>query len=334
MTVVHAPPLEKRQPLIRGFGCHVPTQKMSFVQAALLMEKDMHTARQHIYGETGSYFARKAKLIEGRFAEHMRRAAGERERMFNVGYEPGRKFIYPGLPVDFAISIDHAILDVIELMADCRHVAMTGSCCAGHPSELIGNPYLEGAMEDPRFAAETRDRHAFEEGILTSNLSPHFRVMLFNNGIGEKIAGRLAAIRTEKTIDGKASIRITARLMDDNDACHDGAITLPIAGVPAFHSPGGIPGYKEFVRLYQEALASFWGAVQSVFESMGGGRAPEPDPSAFTHYNGAGWDREYALIRTRAANGRKLPNYLYFDGVDGNGGGMTMEPELAGAATH
>jgi hypothetical protein len=71
--------------------------------------------------------------------------------------------------------------------------------------------------------------------------------------------------------------------------------------------------FGEFVGIYQDALACFWLRVQRAFERMVGEKAPEPKPE---HFVGAetDWDREWKLIGERWGNGRRFPNYYYFDG--------------------
>lgn len=298
---------------------------MTFIKVANLIERDMITSKHHAHGGTkDGYFSRKARLLEGRFARHMQGSFGANGETQAVGYEPGRKFIYPGLPVEFAISIDRAVLEVIELMALSGHVAMTGSCCAGHPSALIGNPYLEDAMEDPRFAAETRLKHSFEGGMYTENLSPYFRIMLIKDSAGITIAERLAAIRIKAKGAGGTSLKINAQILDGNGVSHDGAITLGIMGVPTYHGDGSIPGHRDVVSIYQQALACFWSEVKGAFERFGGEKAPALEPAGFVPDPNVDWGRQYNLIKEREGNGRKHPNYMYFNGSD-----KLMEPVMA-----
>lgn len=303
-------PLEKKYPMIRKIGCTMPNKQLLLPDVLLLVEDDFRKAEMiSRNGDTSGYFKRKAKTIA--LMRDELKKNGSNGNIFDVGYEPGLKYIYPGLPLEFAEHVDTAILDVVEIIAECDAVAMTGFCCAGHPSSQIGNPYLEDALEDPKFAAMYMRAHHYEDSIFSHNRNPSLSLLIQKNPPGERLAKELSHIVAEG-LGEKAVVDISVHAQIRRVSL-PGMIHLAITGLPRLVLVEKEIGFNEFVCVYRDALAGFWLRVQRTFERMVGQGTPEPKPE---HFVGAqtDWDREWKLIEERYGNGRRLPNYYYFDG--------------------
>lgn len=285
-----------------GFGWRMSSTKMPFEEAMALLGKDLLVARgRAAVGDKPSYFARKAQLVEECINAHEARRSEESKTGLDVGYAPGRKYLYPGLPVSLAISVDRAIIEVIDLMARCEHVVMTGACCAGHPSKQIPNPFPQNSCM------------ASEKQIYAQNFSPYFNIMLPRDEAGDGIIDMLCGIRTQTTLRGM-SVGIAAT-MNGTGQLHEDVMVLPITGVPTFNSARAAPAYPDVVALYQHALADFWRAVKSVFEEAARERVDDLKPDEFVHRTRLDARFEFALIAERRAKGMTHPNYLYFNGT-------------------
>ncbi len=288
---------------VTGFGWQMPVRRMPFNEAMALLGRDLHVARQQVDGDKRTYFSNKARLIQDCIQEHQGRKTKEEKEGLLVGYAPGCKYPYRGLPVEVAINVDRAIIEVIDLIASCTHVAMTGACCAGHPSKQIANSYPRNSVL------------ANEPQLYAQNFSPYFNIMLPADDAGKSIVDMLCGIRTETTVRGRsigieAQINGTGRLFQD-------MMMLPMTGVPTLHFTGPAPDYLGMVSLYQHALADFWRAVAAVFETATGERVNNPKPDHFVYKKNVEADVEFALTVERRARGMALPNYLYFNAITG-----------------
>jgi hypothetical protein len=295
---------ERRGRAITGFGWQKPVTRMAPGEVIALLENDLRSARERAAaGDKPAYFCRKAKLIEQCMGKRRGRENDDGKTGLLVGYAPGQKYLYPGLPMEIAINVDRAIVEVIDLIASCRHVVMTGACCAGHPSKQIRNPYSRSPVWDG------------EKTAYSQNFSPHLNVLLPDDEAGQSIDGMLAGIRTETTFMGR-SVGIAAQ-MNGTGKLYEGMMMLPMTGVPTLHYAGVPPSYMELVELYQRALADFWRAVKRVFERVEQEKIPDLKPADFGCKKRVDIETECAVIAERRMRGMGLPNYLYFNGVTG-----------------
>ena len=293
---------------IKMLGRIIPRENLLPEQVISRFAGDLWTARQHARAEgTNGYFARKARLIEGALGDFEEESAKRRGRRYEVGYEPGLKYIYPGLPVELAVEVDAAIRDTIELVAKCRHVAMTGVCCAGHPSKRMENT-MPGS----------------EGHLYSQNISPYIKLVLYRDRDAERLVEELMGIRAQALPDGKAELEIVSDLRR-LEPYSKNMMTIMLNGCPTLGLLDGPIEHHEFVPLYQEALAMFWRAVKNVFETAMGERVPGPEWHQFVPKTVVELHEEYGMLSGRNGNGHMLPGYCYFND-NGNDRLITPEP--------
>lgn len=315
-------PLEKRQDLkrIKGVGCHIPVKRKTRDKVMGIFRRDMESAGG-LAGQNGnsSYFLMKKEAIRAALEKFGRETAGGRR--YEVGYAPGRRFIYPGLPVEFAAEIDPAIVETMELVAKCRDVAMTGACCSGHPSKIIANPYLAMPEKDKR-EANLAGMHNYEGYMYAQNRNPILIVVFYNDNTGKALASNLESASTPEECQG-AGMGIKARRVYVPQFSPD-FLTVRIEGMVTLHPTESAIEHGDFIRSYQDALASFWAGIKAQFQKMAGAEAPDPKPSQFTPARTCTWDDEYPKFAERRANGKldrvavngfKVPHYYMFSGL-------------------
>jgi len=322
-------PLEKRGHVgnLKKIGCTLPIEKRTYDQVVLAFGRDIVTARRLSQNNrpAASYFANKARVIEDALERFVEDEKGKRGT-YEVGYDVSHRFIYPGLPMEFAETIDASIVEIIDLIARCRHVAMTGSCCAGHPSKILKNPYLFCSQKDQKFSENTKGKHNFEEFIYTENLSPHLAIVLYRDEIGECIANMLSEIRAIAMPEGDVdNLEIIGYLNEIKGPQPSKLLTVILDGHLTIYFNGKNVEYGEFVHLYQEALCVFWRTVKNVFESVMGRGIPGPEAHQFTPKSNTDWDNDYKIYMAKVRAGYELPHYLYFNG---NGDNTLLKPEI------
>lgn len=294
--------LGNRFPKIEQVGCIIPKKRLSSSQAISLFQKDLRRVNGFVSQQdpTG-YFSRKARMIEGALKGFEADCDG---KMHEVSYAPGRKYIYPGLPVEFAEFVDPAIRDVIDLIAQCRQVMMTGLCCAGHPSAIIRNPNIR---DNPSFASINRMNAELGDFVYSHNHSPYLTMLVNSGSIAKDLLGLNVQVQKEN-----AAIQITAKEKGSSTLIA-GFPRLSIIGRPKLTVFGDSLTHREFVDLYQTALQSFWSRIQEIFEPLVSVRGQKPKTQWFTKAD-IDWDYEVNLVKSRAGNGQTLANYYYFFG--------------------
>lgn len=300
--------LEKMYPVAKGIGCTIPGKKLGSEQVASLLRNDLSEAKRLSDGDKTGFFRRKAQMIEERLEK-----SGLQQEEAVVGFGPGLKYVYPGLPLGFAKNVDPAIRELIDLIASCRLVAMSGFCCSGHPSSIINNPYLDDALEDPKFAAMHRHKHGFETGLITYNKSPYLFLLLFGGPEGSCLQKALGDIHSETNIPGIMRMSISSSIDFNFMGSVSGFLRMPIRGEPGLQFLRPEASHEEVARAYCMALAGFWNKLRTLFMQITNRKIPEIGPQQFDS-GSRDWDREYALINERRGNGFRLPNYCYFDG--------------------
>jgi len=308
------PALGERFPKIEGIGCFIPRKEHDTNGMASLLQQDLETARDLSMKEAkGGYFARKAVLIESSIADFKRQSNG---RNYVVGYEPGLKYVYPGLPIEFLEKVDPAIRSIVDLMAASGAVAMTGLCCAGHPSSIIENPYFD--PEEQGLGAAYLYFQGHEPSVHTHNQSPYLTLLLFEGQNGEALKKELMRVNGRGSAKN-ASVSIDAA-EGKRSGTWNGFKVLQLTSKPELTICGKKPDFDEATHAYQHALASFWSSIQDVFSGFTGKNIPRPITSDFTPGE-ADWNFEHNLTRIRASKGMSLPNYCYFFGPE-----STVEP--------
>jgi len=306
--------LGERFPKIEGVGCFVPRKEFDTQGVVSLFRQDLETARTLAGKEDpGGSFARKAVLIESAMTDFKKRSNGS---SYTVGYEPGLKYPYPGLPIDFLMMVDPAIRGIIDTMAMAGPVAMTGLCCAGHPSFIMENPYFD--PEEQGLGAAYLYFQGQEFSVHTHNQSPYFTLLLHDNLEGRRLRDELLRVSGNGS-EKNASISIEAA-EGKRSGTLNGFKLLQTTSKPELTIRGERPDFDEAVHAYQNALASFWSGILDMFSRLTGKGAPEPKSSDFTPGE-ADWDFEHGLTRIRASRGLTLPNYCYFFGSE-----ATVEP--------
>jgi hypothetical protein len=203
---------------------------------------------------------------------------------------------------------------VIDLIAACRDVAMTGLCCAGHPSAAIRNPNILG---NPRFAAINRMNAAMGETIFSHNHNPYLKLLIARKSdLPEKLS-RVVGSGQGRDVE----IDITAQRIE-NGVQHIGFPLLVVRGFPRLKIHGQMVGFGDFVRIYQKALQSFWARLLDAFGHVKGIGFPKPRAEHFIA-SPESWDYESSLLEKRVSDGLNLPNYCYFFGRD-----STTAPEF------
>jgi len=306
--------LGEKFPKIEGIGCFVPRKELDTQGVVSLFEQDLETARTLARKEgPGGFFARKAALIESVLGDFKKRGDG---RSCTVGYEPGLKYPYPGLPIDFSVMVDPAIRGIVDLMAIAEPVAMTGLCCAGHPSFIMENPYFD--PEEQGLGAAYLYFQGQEPFIYTHNQSPYLTLLLHDNPEGRGLREELLRVSGSGS-EKNASVSIAAA-EGKRSGTWNGLKVLQMTTEPELAMRGKKPDFDEVVHAYQRALASLWTGILDVFSRLTGRKASEPKASDFMPGE-ADWDYEQNLTRIRASKGLSLPNYCYFFGFE-----ATVEP--------
>ncbi len=313
--------LEKKYPMIHGIGCIIPKKNMSAPQVTEILQRDLILARSISYRDGNEYFRRKTVMIEEALKEFLKTKNGH---AYPVGYEPGFRYIYPGLPIEFAMHIDTAIRETIEMISRCGAVSFVGFNCAGHPSGLLENPVYEEYLENPSRILAQYGIAYMNESIYGENRNPYLTLLLKKEGNGEMIKQELLKIDIEGAYEN-AKVRIRAREgFFEQHSPNDNLMFVSIAGLPGLFINGSACEFNDFVAAYKKALQRFWFNVQKVFERSGGDFVPEPDGSQFVPRS-VGFDKEWDLVMKRSSNGHKLANYYYF-----NGEGKLIVPEFIG----
>jgi hypothetical protein len=299
-------------PKIEQVGCIIPKKRLTSKQVISLFQRDLGrvTSLASKLDPTG-YFSRKVKVIQHAFGKFKAECDGQ---MHEVSYAPGCKYIYPGLPVQFAEYIDPAIRNVLDLIAQCQQVMLSGMCCAGHPSAIIKNPNI---IDNPNFASINRMNAQFGEFIFSHNQNPYLTMLVSEKGDLRK---ELLGVRAQVQIKN-ASIEICAK-ETNIQMFFAGYPRLSIIGRPRLTLFEDRLTHRQFVELYQKALVSFWIRIQEIFERVVGLEIPRPKAQWF---NGAqiNWDYEIELIKRRAAEGYSHANYYYFFGKK-----STVDPKV------
>jgi hypothetical protein len=294
--------LGSRFPKIEQLGCIIPKKRLNSSHVISLFQKDLVRVRGlSLQQDPTGYFSRKARMIEGALKEFKADCDG---KMHEVSYGPGRKYVYPGIPVEFAEFVDPAIRDVIDLIAQCRQVMMTGLCCSGHPSAMIRNPNIR---DNPSFASINRMNAELGEYVYSHNQSPYLTMLVNSGSIAKDLLGVNVQVQREN-----AAIQISAK----EKGCQiliAGYPRLSIIGRPKLTVFGDSLTHREFVDLYQSALQSFWSRIQEIFEPLVGVRGQQSKAHWFTKAD-IDWDYEVNLIKSRVDDGLTLANYHYFFG--------------------
>lgn len=319
----HAEPLER--PYLKGVGRQIPRQRLTSSQMSLVYKADLQAALRHAAkGPASGYFSKKAALIEQAHGEFRKLAARTEGHEYEMGYFPGRSYIYPGLPMDFALDTDPAILGTMEILADCRLVAMAGACCAGHPSVFMGNPHLEESREDPGYAARHSGEHGYEQGIYSMNYNPYAILLVHQGQASVFLVKLLNSVHVNAALRGRGEVSVKCSCeASDFKFERQPLVRVEIQGLPSLRFELTPLDHGEFVQLYQRALAGFWKGVLGAFGLVPGeGAAPEPEK--FTEKENLDWKHEYGYYSGRRRNGHcfedaqnggmRLPDYHYFMG--------------------
>lgn len=326
--MTHSEPLERRGHIghVKGIGCCLPKEIKRYDQVVILYGRDIVGTRSaaKFNGTKADFFRGKELQVEQALREFVSKETRSDGKLYEVGYGLNKKYIYPGLPVEFAISIDPSIVEIIDIIAQSRHVAMTGSCCAGHPSQKVDNPYFYSSKLDASFAARTKGLHDSKPFLYSQNISPYMRVVFLKNGIGERIAEDIASICIKGPQNGKPGVSITSEIQQLYDGMFSGMLALGITAIPRLFSRKRNPEHEELTGIYQISLAAYWNAVKNAFEKAMGIRIRDVEPKDFEPRKAISYDDEFQLLQVRISNGRKLPNFEYFNGTE-----KLMEPVIS-----
>lgn len=294
---------------IQGVGLCIPRRTLSTSQVKELFGKDLRTARSLTYEDPTGYFTRKARMIESAQRDFSETKKGS---FHAVGYEPGLKYIYPGLPVEFAEKVDPAIREIIDLIARCEEVAMTGFCCAGHPSSVIHNPHYNEYLENPMRARMMYGENCPDPIVHSRNSRPRLFLLLHEYEKSTILRNSLLRLSASATLEGNATIDIKASDFFSRKKL-PGFTRISLHGEPTLNLLRQGLEHRDFVGIYQKALSELWLKIQGIFQRLVGMKVPEPVASHFGPKQ-TEWGREWQLIQKRHSNGFRLPNYYYFDG--------------------